>query len=218
MIAASAVYRILAGAVAVAALLWLIQSRDHWRDKARANAQLFRAEKAAHAATVVNYRAAAERARREDAENLARVEAEQARINERTAHDFESRIAAARARADELRFEAATAAADRGSGGAAPVPRLPAAPERAPETAREDQLPEPDALIATEQAIQLDELIKWARRQAAVAQDGEPEAQQADVPVDVAPAEAGASGRKCADQPRARLAEMPACAGMTVKR
>jgi hypothetical protein len=46
---------------------------------------------------------------------------------------------------------------------------LPAAPAGAAQAAREDRLPDSDALTATEQAIQLDELIKWVKAQAAVA-------------------------------------------------
>lgn len=161
-------YRILGAALGVAALLWLVESRDRWRDEARANAQQFRSEQAAHAATVANYRAAAEQARREDAGNLARVKAEQARINERTAHDFESRIAAARASADRLREQARTAAADPGSGGAAPVPGVSVAAGSTAQGADQNRLPVSDALIATEQAIQLDELIKWVKAQAEV--------------------------------------------------
>ena len=168
MIPTTWLYRILGAAVAVAALLWLVQSRDHWRDEARANDRLYRAEQAAHAATVANYRAAAEQARREDAANLARVKAEQAGINERTAHDFETRIVAARASAERLRKQARTAAADPGDGRAAPVPGVPPAARGASEGAGEDRLPDADALIATEQAIQLDELIKWVRSQAEV--------------------------------------------------
>ena len=168
MIPTSWLYRVLGAAVAVAALLWLVQSRDHWRDEARANDRLYRAEQAAHAATVANYRAAAEQARREDAANLARVKAEQASVNERTAHDFETRIAAARASAERLREQARTAAADPGARGATPVPGVPVAAPGASKAAGEDRFPGPDALTATEQAIQLDELIKWVRSQAEV--------------------------------------------------
>jgi hypothetical protein len=60
------------------------------------------------------------------------------------------------------------AAADSGDGGRAPVPSLPASTGGAAQNAGEDQLPDTDKLIATEQAIQLDELIKWVRAQAAV--------------------------------------------------
>lgn len=168
MIPTNWLYRVLGGAIAIAALLWLIQSRAHWRDEARANERLFQAEQADHAATVANYRAAADVARKQDAANLARVESEQAQINERTADDFESRIAAARADSERLRRQAGGAPADSRAGGAAPVPGVPAAAEGIAEGAGEDRLPQSDRLIATEQAIQLDELIKWVKAQAAV--------------------------------------------------
>jgi hypothetical protein len=168
VIATSWLYKILGIAAAAAALLWLVQSRDHWRDEARANAQLYRTEQAALAATVANYRAAAERARREDADNLARVKAEQARINERTANDFEIRIAAARASAQRLREQPGAAATHPGAGGGAPVPAIPAAAGLAAQGAGQDRFSDTNRLIATEQAIQLDELIKWIRAQAEV--------------------------------------------------
>ena len=168
MIPTGWLYRILGGALAVAALLWLVQSRDHWRDEARAKDALFRSEQAAHAATVANYRAAADLARREDAANLARVKAEQTQINERTANDFETRIAAARAHADRLRQQAGATQADPRAGGSAPMPAVPAATGGIAESSGEDRLPRSDKLIATEQAIQLDELIKWVKAQAAV--------------------------------------------------
>jgi hypothetical protein len=199
MIPTSWLYKILGAALAVAALLWLIQSRDHWRDEARANDKLFHAEQAARAATAANYRAAAEQARRDDAQNLARVEAEQVQINERTENDFESRIASARADARRLREQASAAAADPGARGNAPVPGLPATAGAVAEGADEDRLSQSERLIATEQAIQLDELIKWVKAQAAVA-----------------PAKAGASGRKCADSAAVTPSEIPACAGMTL--
>ncbi len=166
-------YRILGIAAAAAALLWLVQSRDRWRDEARANEAHFHQEQAAHAATVAGFRAAADRARREDAENLARVKSEQTAINERTAHDFESRIAAAHASAQRLRGQAAAATADPRAGGATPVPGLRASTESVAETAGEDRLPDTDRLIATEQAIQLDELIKWVKAQSAVSANGD---------------------------------------------
>jgi hypothetical protein len=180
-------YRILGVALAASALLWLAHSRDHWRERARANAELLRDEKAAHAATVAGYRAAAEQARREDAANLARVKVEQATINERTANDFESRIASARADAarlsGRLRPHTAAAAGDPGAGGAAAVPAIPVAAGTAPQAAHEDGLSLGDRQLATEQAIQLDELIKWVRRQEIVRGDGVPGGQAA-VPQD----------------------------------
>jgi len=48
------------------------------------------------------------------------------------------------------------------------VPGVSAAPGGPDEAAGQDQLPQSDGLTATEQAIQLDELIKWVKAQAAV--------------------------------------------------
>jgi hypothetical protein len=188
MIPASWLYRILGAALAAAALLWLVQSRDHWRNTARANELRFQQEQAAHAATVANYRAAAEQARLDDAANLARVRADQAAISERTANDFETRIASARAAAVRLREQAAAPAADPGAGGGAPMPGVPAAAGTVAQAAGEDRLPQSDRLLATEQAIQLDELIKWVRQQHAVRVDSKsgegPEASDAQAEVD----------------------------------
>jgi hypothetical protein len=188
MMPTSWLYRILGAALAAAALLWLVHSRDRWRDRARSEEQLYLQEQAAHAATVANYRAAAEQARIEDAANLARVKADQAAISERTANDFESRIASARAAARRLREQAAAPATDPGSGGATQVPGLPAAAPGAAQAAGEDRLSTADRLTATEQAIQLDELIRWVRQQHAVRVDsmsGErPEASDAQAGVD----------------------------------
>ena len=173
MIGTSWLYRILGAAAAAAALLWLVQSRDHWRDRARANETLYLQEQAAHAATVSGYRAAAQQARAEDAANLARVRSEQASINERTTNDFESRIASARASALRLREQAASAAGNPGAGRATPVPGVPAAAAGAAQGAGENGLSQSERLIATEQAIQLDELIKWLKAQSAVRTGGE---------------------------------------------
>jgi hypothetical protein len=172
MMAASWLYRILGAALAAAALLWLVQSRDHWRDRARANEQLYVQAEAAHAATLANYRAAAEQARLDDAANVARVRADQAAISERTANDFETRIDSARAAARSLREQAAAAAAHPGAGRGASVPGVPTPAGGAAQAAGEDRLPQSDRLVATEQAIQLDELVKWVRAQAGIDQNG----------------------------------------------
>lgn len=153
-------------------LALLIHDRNRWKAKTQHYAAVLAAERSAHSATVANYRAAAEQARRTDAENAARVKAEQAAINERTANDFTSRIAAARARAGELQRNARAAKANPGSGGAAPVPGLSAPAHGAAQAAGEDRFSKSDRLIATEQAIQLDELINWVRRQAKVDSTG----------------------------------------------
>jgi hypothetical protein len=164
--------KLIAGIACALLLALLIHDRNRWKAKTAHYSELLSAERAAHAATVVNYRAAAERARHADAANAARVKGEQAAINERTAYDYESRIAVARASAERLRWRAG-AQADPRRGGATPVPGLSAAAEGTAQVAGEDRLPQSDRLLATEQAIQLDELIKWVRRQTEVDMEGE---------------------------------------------
>lgn len=159
--------KLIAGTAAILMLFLLIQDRNRWKDTATLRQQQVVAEKAAHASTVANYRAAAEQARAADAANVARVKAKQAAINERTAHAYEARIAAARAHADRLRQPGA-AQANSSGGGTAPVPGISPASGGAAQAAGEDGLSPDDALTATEQAIQLDELIQWVRRQADV--------------------------------------------------
>jgi hypothetical protein len=151
-------------------LLLVLQKGEtrHWKTESGRFEQLYAQEQAALAATVANYRAAADAARAADRANLARVAAEQRNINERTSDEFEARLDAARTLARRLRGEASSSAADPGAGRAAPVPSLPAPAGRPAEASVKDRLPHSDALTATEQAIQLDELIQWIRKQAAI--------------------------------------------------
>ena len=151
-------------------LLLILQKGEtrHWKKQSGQYEQLYTNERAAFADTVANVRAAAEQARAADRANAQRVLTEQAQINERTSHDLETRLADARARAERLRVEAAARSGDSGSRSAAPMPGLSAASGQSAHAAREDGLPQSDRLTATEQAIQLDELIRWVRRQAAV--------------------------------------------------
>ena len=158
-------------AVALAlGILLLVQKGEtrHWRNESGRFEQLYGQQQAALATTVANYRAAAAQAEAADKANAGRVAAEQRAISERTSNDFEARLAAARLSAQRLRGQGAAAAADPGGGAAAPVPGLSAASGRPAQAAGQDRLPRSDALTATEQAIQLDELIKWVRAQAAV--------------------------------------------------
>jgi hypothetical protein len=139
----------------------------HWKKQSETFERLYQQEQAAFATTVANVRAAADQARAADLANAERVAAEQRQINERTANDFETRLAVARARADQLRIES-EATADSGVRRDAPVSGLSASAGGPAEASNEDRLPDPDRLTATEQAIQLDELIKWLRAQAKV--------------------------------------------------
>ena len=159
----------LAASLALAILL-LVQRGEtrHWQRQSGHFEQLYTHEQAALAGTVANYRATAQQAEASDKANAQRVAAEQHTINERTEHDFEARLAAACSLAQRLRVQSAAAAADPGSGANPPMPGLSAPAGRPHQAASENRLPQPDALSATEQSIQLDELIKWVKKQAAV--------------------------------------------------
>lgn len=137
----------------------------------------------AYEQTVANYIAAAAIAQAEAEANVARVEAEQAAITQETINDYEMRLRAARARADELRRASIRAAElNPGRANAADLSSPATATSGADEAARDPGLPAAagscpanlvcltidQALIATEQAIQLDALITWVARQASV--------------------------------------------------
>ena len=143
----------------------------HWKKQSESFEHLYQQEQAAFATTVANARAAAVQARAADQANAARVAGEQASINERTEHDFEARLAAARADAERLR--GATQADPRARGNV-PMPDLSAASGGTSEAPSQDGLSQADSLTATEQAIQLDELIKWVRRQSEVDPNSKP--------------------------------------------
>jgi hypothetical protein len=144
----------------------------HWRKQSGRYEQLYLGEQSAFAETVANYRAAAETARLADLANAGRVAAEQRTISERTANDLETRLADARARAVRLQLgERSPATAQRGARAAA-VPAARQAAGQAGGAAEEDGFSLTDRLLATEQAIQLDELIKWVDAQAAVDSTG----------------------------------------------
>jgi hypothetical protein len=153
------------------AILLLVQKGEtrHWKKESGHFEQLYSQEQAALSGTIANYRAAADAARAADRAAAERVEAEQRIINERTSDEYKARLAAARSLAQRLRGQtAAGAAADPGSSRAAAVPSLSAASRGPAQSAGEDRLSDSNRELATEQAIRLDELIKWVKAQAAV--------------------------------------------------
>ena len=156
-------------------LLLIIQKGEtsHWRKQSDTFEQLYHSEQAAFSTTVAQYRAVADQARAADEANLNRVAVDQAAINQRTANEFEARLAAARADARRLRLQS-EAAADSRARRSASMPGLSAAPGGAAQGAGQNGLPLTDRQIATEQAIQLNELIKWIRQQHAVDPNREP--------------------------------------------
>jgi len=151
-------------------VLLLLQKVEtgRWKKESTRFEQLYGQEQTALSGTIANYRAAAETARAADQANLTRVAAEQHAISERTSDDYEARLAAARSLAQRLRSQAASATTDPGPGRESPMPGLSAAAGGPPQAASKDGLPQSDRLISTEQAIQLDELIKWVKAQAVI--------------------------------------------------
>ena len=149
--------------------LFLVKAGEarHWRKQSGRYEQLYRAEQSARAVTIANYRAAAETARKLDLAHAGRVAAEQRAISERTEDALQARLADARARAQRLQLDARPAAARRG-GRAASVPAPAQTPGAAGRPAEKDGFPLADRLLATEQAIQLDELIKWVGAQSTI--------------------------------------------------
>ena len=164
--------KLILGIACALALALLIHDRNRWKARTAHYAEMLAAERGAHAGTVANYRAAAEQARQADLANAERVRAHQAAINERTEHDYETRLADARAAAGRLRGEGPAAAAHPGPGRAAPVSGFPTAAQGIADAAGQDGLSDSERLIATEQAIQLDELIQWVERQAEIETSG----------------------------------------------
>ena len=148
----------------------------HWRKQSGRFEQLYLGEQSARVTTIANYRAAAETARAADQANAARVAAAQRTISERTTDDFETRLADARAHAHRLQLASRTPAGPGSGARTAPVPGTGPAAGAAGGAAEEDGLSVEDRLTATEQAIQLDELIKWVKAQAAVESAAGPEA------------------------------------------
>lgn len=179
------------GPLLICALMWaahsLLIAPDLRADVTRADQRTAQAlkdlslERDAHRQTEVNYSTASAEAQRQAAANVARVEAEQAAITQEIVDDYQARLAAVRARfasagLDRLRRDPASGSDLGGSGPAglsgagssargadaataqAGLPAACAAPWLTPE----------DALIATEQALQLDALIGWVRQQSAV--------------------------------------------------
>ncbi len=135
------------------------------------------AEQEAHALTRANYRAAAAVARNMAQARAQRVERAAAQINQEIDDAYSRRIAAARSRAAaadtinsavRMRDAVAAGAAGGGAGGGG-LPGVSDATRGVDAATCEAGLPgalsTADALIATEQAIQLDALIDWIEAQ-----------------------------------------------------
>lgn len=126
--------------------------------------QLRQDEAASHRQTKDNFRAAMAEAQRREVFRLARVKAEQDRINDHAQDDYERRLAALRSRYDGLRRERGANPAS--AAGSVDVSGLPVPAFGADAATDADGLS--TALMCSTYAVQLDELISWVESQAAV--------------------------------------------------
>lgn len=156
--------------------IWSISLRG-WIETAEQFERERDAERAAHRQTKTDYRNAQMEAERLESQRLDRVRTEQQEITNAVEADYSARLADARTRAERLREDLRTRSATRSAADPISVPSLSAAGAGTSAAAENTRLPsgteqlERD-LIATEQAIQLDALIDWVQRQAAVEVSG----------------------------------------------
>jgi len=126
--------------------------------------QLRQDEAASHRKTKDTFRAAMAEAQRREVFRLARVKAEQDRINDHAQDDYERRLAALRSLYDGLRRErGANATSAAGGVDVSGLPKPAFGADAAPDA---DGLS--TALMCSTYAVQLDELISWVEAQAAV--------------------------------------------------
>lgn len=133
--------------------------------------QQVRDEKAAHRLTVAKVRAAAEKARADDAAHARRVERDQNIISEEVSRDYQDQLADLRRRYHALRVQLGKSPANPGGGGGAPVSGLPGPSGGSDGAAGQDGLPAEDALIASDIALRLKALQLWVRGQLGVERD-----------------------------------------------
>lgn len=155
------------------AALWLGWVVIPARDRTIADTEaLLTATQLAHLGTITNFIDASKQAQADAEANAARVKAEQERITDAKLATYRADRAALLARFDRLRARAA--AGDPGRAHAAGLPGAGSAAGRAHEASGEAGLPAArglsleDALVASEQALQLDALIDWVEAQSAV--------------------------------------------------
>ena len=173
-------WRAVAAGAAILLLTILVAVRTGERDHARRD---LAAERAASALFAEQVRASAARIRADMAARALDAERRQNRISEEVSNDYQARISDLNRRVAALRLRAGTSAAGAGgTRGPARMSGLSGAARGPDAAAGEDGLPAgpldrlgtggsalafDDAVIATEQAIRLEALQDWVRRQAA---------------------------------------------------
>lgn len=143
--------------------LWFWHGKREAIERGDALVQVAASEIRAHRQTKANYRVAQEQAAALESARLARVKADQEKINADVSEDYRQRLADLRARYDRLRAQSGT--------GIAGTTRSVAVPSLSTAASGTDEAPTDGLswqLKASEQAIQLDALIDWVQRQATV--------------------------------------------------
>ena len=130
-----------------------------------------RDEKAAHKLTIANVRAAAEKARADDAAHARRVERDQNSVSEEVSRDYQDQLVDLRRRYHALRVRLGKTPANPGGAGGEAVPGLPGSSPGPDGAAGQDGLPAEDALIASEIALRLKALQEWMNGQLQVERD-----------------------------------------------
>ena len=143
-------------AVAIVACAWLWRANNGLHDS-------LKAERAAHAQTVANFKKAQADAEAVQAHNLARVAKAQKDVTDETLDDYNRRVADLRERYKRL-----LAQGNRSAPLDAQMSTVSDTAATVNAAAQQDGLSASDALIASEQALQLDALITWVERQAKV--------------------------------------------------
>jgi len=121
---------------------------------------------AAHRQTKQNFRNAMAEAQRLEQARLARVRAEQERINERAQESYDRRVADLRTRYERLRAQGRAGVAS--AAGAEPMPALPEPAFGTDAEAGADGLSLSERYECSVTALQLDELISWVDAQTKV--------------------------------------------------
>lgn len=171
-------WRAVAGLALLCLLSILIAVRTGERDQAR---RALADERQAAALFAEQVRGTAARIRADMAARTIDVERRQSKITQEVSSAYQARIHDLDRRVAALRVRGGTSGANSGgSDRAARLPALPAAAGGPDAAAGEDRLPaDPfdalrtgDAVLATEQAIRLEELQNWVRRQREVEPPG----------------------------------------------
>lgn len=157
----------IAALLVVLVLAALLHIRTGQRDAARA---AFEQARANHDLFAERVRGESERAARRSADQARRAERDQQHASQEVSRDYQQRISDLRRRLAALQLRPAPDRAHPGGAGGGDLPGLSGAAGGSDAAAGTCRLPLPDAALATEQAIRLEELQRWVRRQQALAE------------------------------------------------